>query len=558
MPAKQFDILWLFLCVPAAVLVKLGLSAWGAVPFNSDEAVVGLMARHILQGERPIFFYGQAYMGSLDAWLTAGAFRLLGESVMSIRILQAGLYAIYIILVWLTARRFLLDQRSARIAVLLAAVPPVYVTTYTIPSLGGYGESLILGTLILLLSSVGIYEVHRRTWLTWTGLGLASGLAFWTLGMAAVYLLPVGLAWLWAAAGRPLIKRLGGLKVTLHRYEASDLPAREPAPLTPARRLAPVLFVALPAFLLGALPWLVFNLTHQWEALRVLLVPNQAELNPGQNLLAFIGLGLPSVMGFRFPWTFEYAPLPILLAGLLLHLAALTWLVNQLRNQQSPFSPGGGQLTGLFVFSFFSLFIFTRFGSDPTGRYLLPLHLPLLLGLAAFISAAWKWRRGAGISLVVCLLLLNGFETARAAFSPDRITTQFNPVTRFDNQHDEALMNFLRQQDERHGYTHYWAAFRLAFLSQEEIIFAPLLPYRTDLRLAPGDNRYPAYAEAASGNSQAAYITTHNPALDDLLRKEFARVGSKYSETLIGPYRLFYAVTPPVHLKEFLTEEWLP
>jgi hypothetical protein len=37
------------------------------VPLNSDEAVVGLMARHILDGKRPVFYYGQAYMGSLDA-----------------------------------------------------------------------------------------------------------------------------------------------------------------------------------------------------------------------------------------------------------------------------------------------------------------------------------------------------------------------------------------------------------------------------------------------------------------------------------------------------------
>jgi hypothetical protein len=37
------------------------------LPFNSDEAIVGLMARHMLQGERPLFFYGQAYLGSLDA-----------------------------------------------------------------------------------------------------------------------------------------------------------------------------------------------------------------------------------------------------------------------------------------------------------------------------------------------------------------------------------------------------------------------------------------------------------------------------------------------------------
>ena len=39
---------------------KLLLLAWDAFPFNADEAVVGLMSRHILSGARPIFFYGQA------------------------------------------------------------------------------------------------------------------------------------------------------------------------------------------------------------------------------------------------------------------------------------------------------------------------------------------------------------------------------------------------------------------------------------------------------------------------------------------------------------------
>src|SRR6266851_2035799 len=65
----------------------IGLAA-GVVPFNADEAIVGLMARHILQGERPVFFYGQAYLGSLDAWLVAGAFAIFGESVWPIRLVQ--------------------------------------------------------------------------------------------------------------------------------------------------------------------------------------------------------------------------------------------------------------------------------------------------------------------------------------------------------------------------------------------------------------------------------------------------------------------------------------
>ena len=73
--------------------LKITLLVMGALPFNSDEAVIGLMARHILQGERPVFFYGQAYMGSLDAWLVAGMFAVFGPSVTAIRVVQMALFA---------------------------------------------------------------------------------------------------------------------------------------------------------------------------------------------------------------------------------------------------------------------------------------------------------------------------------------------------------------------------------------------------------------------------------------------------------------------------------
>ncbi len=79
--------------VLAATALKLGVLAVEAVPFNADEAIVALMARHILQGDYPLFFYGQAYMGSLDAFLVALVFRLIGFEVWGIRLVQILLYA---------------------------------------------------------------------------------------------------------------------------------------------------------------------------------------------------------------------------------------------------------------------------------------------------------------------------------------------------------------------------------------------------------------------------------------------------------------------------------
>src|SRR5258707_12694810 len=90
--AKLFRLWWLPPLIVAAVW-RLVVLASGAVSFHSDEAIVGLMARHINQGlPIPVFFYGQSYMGSLDPVLVSVAFRIMGESVLTIRVVQSLLY----------------------------------------------------------------------------------------------------------------------------------------------------------------------------------------------------------------------------------------------------------------------------------------------------------------------------------------------------------------------------------------------------------------------------------------------------------------------------------
>ena len=81
--------LWAALILALAFGLKLWLELSGSLPFNADEAVVALMGRHILQGARPLFFYGQAYMGSLDAILVALGFSFFGQHVWVIRLVQA-------------------------------------------------------------------------------------------------------------------------------------------------------------------------------------------------------------------------------------------------------------------------------------------------------------------------------------------------------------------------------------------------------------------------------------------------------------------------------------
>jgi hypothetical protein len=165
------------------------------------------------------------------------------------------------------------------------------------------------------------------------------------------------------------------------------------------------------------------------------------------------------------------------------------------------------------------------------------------------IALLWRRRPAWGWAFLVLVLALNGFETARAAISAEKITTQFDPITRFDNRYDQELIRFLMEEGELRGYSSYWVSFRLAFLSQEELIYAPRLPYKADLSYAPTDDRFPAYGEEVSSGPRLAYITVQHPKLDESLRKKLLNAQVDFSEKQIGPYHIFYDLSNPVHLE---------
>ncbi len=180
--------MWAALVVLAGAALRGGLASAGVVPFNSDEAIVGLMARHILGGQWPIFFYGQAYMGSLDAMLVALGFRLLGEQVIVIRAMQILLASGTIVTTMMLRPACSTRALAPVVAGMLVALAPVNVTLYTTVSLGGYGEALLLGNLILLLA-LDAGKVSSPWWrfLLW---GVVAGLGFWAFGLTLVYSLP--------------------------------------------------------------------------------------------------------------------------------------------------------------------------------------------------------------------------------------------------------------------------------------------------------------------------------------------------------------------------------
>src|SRR5215470_12394661 len=66
--------------------------------FDADEAVEGLMARHVLAGEHPLFLWGQRYKGVPEVYLTAAVFRAAPPSVVALKAVTLACFVVFLCL----------------------------------------------------------------------------------------------------------------------------------------------------------------------------------------------------------------------------------------------------------------------------------------------------------------------------------------------------------------------------------------------------------------------------------------------------------------------------
>ena len=101
---------------------------WEHSYFDSDQAITGLMAKHLAQLRAfPLMFYGQAYMLGVESWLIAPFFKLFGISVLTLRL---PLVLINIVIAVLLLRILVQDTGLTPRAALLASLffilaPPI-------------------------------------------------------------------------------------------------------------------------------------------------------------------------------------------------------------------------------------------------------------------------------------------------------------------------------------------------------------------------------------------------------------------------------------------------
>ena len=500
----------------AGLAVQLATMAAGKIHWNSDQAIVGLMGRHILTGqEHPTFYYGSHYAGTLEPHYLALVFSVFGASYTTYRLGMVLLLLLHSLLVYALARR-VFGQCAALVAVAYLALPPFFFLYKGLTSDGAYTSLAVLGAAMLYAAvrlEEAVREGQKRAAIGWIFLlGILAGLAWWLIHLAAYFYLAI-LAW-FLLVRRAVFARL------VHYV------------------------VFLGAFLLGSLPWWLANVGKGWPSMGV---PGISRLRAGRflsGLLAFFFEGVPSLFGARpgalHPDIFPGASVVALVIYVLPLAVALYMLFAAKKRGVEP----ADRVLLLQVLLLFSIPLVAGFHEDTYKfdmRYVYPVYAPfaLLLGL---VVCRTRWSRWTGGAVAAAILLFHLTSIVRAPRVPAALSQPSGAAV-------DAVVRALGERGIHEAYASYWLAYSLAFQSREEIVVAPFG------RGTNGAARYEGYLSRVAASPNPAFVLWGREAERFA---EFLRLRASVAETFdVGPYRVFWKVSPQA-LAEAAKLRWLP
>ena len=133
----------------AALLVRWPFIERGETLLHSDEAIVGIMAQDIAAGRSlPIYFYGQRYMGALEAYAIAAVSPFFENPIHALRFGPACFFALMVAIQYLMLTRWFSRRGGLIGAVVLLAASPMFMQ-WSISARGGYIEILLWGSALL-------------------------------------------------------------------------------------------------------------------------------------------------------------------------------------------------------------------------------------------------------------------------------------------------------------------------------------------------------------------------------------------------------------------------
>ena len=485
--------------VAASAAVLAAIAMWAVrshrVPWSADQAVVGLMAGHILAGRgHPVFYWGAAYAGTLETHWVAAVFEVVGATVASYRVSMGILVLLLLLGVFFLAQRAF-GARASVFALAYLAVPPFFLLYKGLTSDGVYDTVALLGLAAVSLA----LGIDRRlgqggspVWLLLL-LGAVIGAGWWVMPVTAA-VSAAALSWLFLR--------------------------RQPRPSAGA-----ALWIAAGA-VAGSFPWWFWNLRHGWASLKAAEMGLVGPAQAAQNLLRLIRVTLPVLEGgmsvspdiHKVRETFPLASF--------LSVGALALLVVPAIRDAAR----GDRTRRLLLLALGAVLLLPPFSvrfvaSEP--RYAMAYYAlaPALLGAEIARRSHRTFFRRASLAAGCALLAVHvaSLASARVSFSNEdqEVTGDLTP-----------LIRSLEAAGIHDVYANYWTAYRLSFESRERVIATPLTGDETV--------RYASYREAVdrAGSPAVVLLEPRDACFGAFLEER----GISYRRESVGPFGVYFPV----------------
>lgn len=532
----------------AAVLLVLALVVRALVYFrledilHAEEAVQGLIARHILQREIQLFTYGLPYLGTLQAHWIALCFALLGPTTIVLK-WAAGLESLLLVPAsYLLAREGAGgDRRAGFLAALLTAVGPLYLIEWSLRPRGGHLEVATLSALAFwallrafraanaeeATGGTAPQNARPRMWLCLSAFFL--GVGWW-----------VHLTMLYAMVASVIALVIWGKRLR------TDLRAVVPA---------------IVCFLIGSLPFWLYNAKYPGRTFQYLwhvVWTGWHGPGPFARLVETAQFSIPILLGSRQTEAGQSFGLAVVLLALAAYVIAILAAIGATRNRtagasddQEKTNTTGTGVGLLLIFSAiaFAVFILGPFSEqalDPQS--LLPLYgaLPALaaIGLARWWSEKTLGQYAAvGLVAVMLIVHLVGYRSAERAVVQPFAYEKRVPLSL------EPLRLFLDTNRITRVFTNFHLGYRLTFETGERVIAC------TDGD--PFPERYPPYAEEVrKSDGPVAFIVGSRMAV--LLQTAMKARGIASKDTpiqelhVVQPLNARYTDYPPTGVSPYV------
>ena len=524
------------------ILLRILLIANGWPETDSDEGTMGLEAMHIaFRGEHPVFLYGQNYMGTIEAYVGAFLFRLFGVSLFNLRLGMILLFTLFLVSMYCLTS-LLYSKKLALVTLALLSIGARNVLLPEIRAVGGAMETLVFGSIVMLLASWlaftsdedALPRKRRLRLIAYGAWGLATGLGLWSHLLVIPFVLTSALL--------------------LLLFCRRDI-----------RSLAPLCLLV--GFIIGAMPLIYYNITSplNQNSLAVALSIQGGngiaqKVTFAKQVSGTIFYSLPVATGLNPPCTLEHMPLfgpassrnvlctivdgswsmgyiALMAISALLALIPLwqLWRLHSstrhswsIEDRQNSILQTSRLLLLCAAALTLALFVLSPLAAEKpwSTRYLIGLLIatpallwPLWHGLhdRQLTSTVQHLQTSQRLSLALrgsLLLLIAATFVAGTIYDFREIPNDQQLL-----QQDTMLIHDLLHHDIRRISAGYWVCDRLIFASQEQIICNVV-----EVPLYEGLNRYTPYIAIVKADSTAPYVfpvgsdfalaAAHNPQLN--------------------------------------------